>query len=241
MIFLLKVRPERVIVFHTDWEVSKEKILRRRGVETRFIEIPAYDYQKIEENHRKDIIHPEIAYFLTNVAAKYTVEVIHRWLEANGGTSLYYMPDGTVARFRGEHLFRIESDILEPEDFLNLGGFSMVNQVKFEEKMRDKTWKLMEFYRELIDNGKFCETSQEDEKRITRREKEILGNMYRWLYRNSREGFRAAGHPLEFLTYMVLLESGRFNHIMVNVAIHRMEREPDRLIEEWKRVAFSYV
>ena len=334
VIFVLKVLPKRVIIFHTDWEVSREKaryqeqIFGRKGIEALSIEIPAYDYRRIREilenSRQKSIINPKEAHFLTNAATKYTVEVIHNWIEENGGTSLYYMPDGTVAKFGGEHLFRIESDVLEPEDFLNLGGFSLRNQVKFEEKLKGRAHALLEFYLQLIEEGKFCEPSEDDVEWITRRERRILGNPYNWLYRNSRERFGTAGYPLEFLTYMVLLQSGRFNHVLANVEIYReqeirnevdvvavqrntlfyfsckrsrkrgleehffrvgslsrrlggrfsvpvvitcrdkeverkkaamfgvnvirpeelvrrMEKEPDHLIEEWKRVAFSYM
>jgi len=231
----LYLKPERIVIFSTDWDLSvymaknQKKLFEQKGIDTKVVSIPTYDYRGIrrilEDILKSRRLNPRDIVLLTNVSTKYTVEVIHRWLSENGGESIYYFPDGTVARFGGETLFKIRENVISIEDFLTVFGFEIERRNQFEKILpRETIEKLFGFYKYLLELGIFQGKVKSNSrsyfvKGLIEEEKRILRNCRSSFYKGKTENFLESGIPLEFLSYEILKRSNVFNEVIANVCV----------------------
>jgi len=232
----LYLKPERITIFSTEWDVSiymaknQKKIFERRGINTEIVSVPTYDHRKIRER-LEDIVkrrglNPNDIVLLANVSTKYTVEVIHSWLNEKGGKSFYYLPDGTVAKFGREPVFKIGNNVVSIEDFLTLFGFEIERKNQFEEILPKKIIKrLFNFYKYLLELGIFQgkvkdkNLSSSFVNGLIEKEKNILRNFRNSFYKGKTENFLNSGIPLEFFSYEILKKSNAFNEVIANVCV----------------------
>ncbi|WP_456434922.1 Card1-like endonuclease domain-containing protein [Thermovibrio ammonificans] len=220
LIFTLYRKPKKVRVFYTEWEVSKERaqgqklVFERYGINCSTIEIKTYDHENITETLNSLQVNPEKVEFLANVATKYTVEVIHRWLTERGGKSLYYMPDGTVALFGGEKLYRIKEKVLKTEDFFNVAGLNIESVRPFKEMLGEKYQAAYSFYKNTALAGRLNDLRKNSE--IHR----IEASLFKKLSKEEMKIVKKKGWILEFLTYAVLEQSGLFHEVLSEIEIN---------------------
>lgn len=232
----LHLKPERITIFSTEWNVSdymaknQKKIFERRGIDTEIVSIPAYDHKKIKEILEDTVkgrgLNPDSIVLLANASTKYTVEVVHSWLDEKGGKSFYYLPDGTVVKFGGEPVFKIANNVVSIEDFLTLFGFEIERKNQFEEILPKKIIKkLFNFYKYLLELGVFQGKVESNNlsswfiNELIEKEKSILKNYRNSFYKGKGRNFLNSGIPLEFFSYEILKRSNAFNEIVANVHV----------------------